>query len=224
MTILIEACVGSVEDAIRAEAAGADRIELNRALDRDGLTPTLADAVRVLSGVTIPVVVMVRPHDRGFVVAQAEFSRMVAAGEAFAEAGAAGLVVGFLDGGGGIDVEHTRRWVHHFEQVETVFHRAFDYCTDPRRGFEQLMDAGVTRLLTSGQAPTALDGVELIAELVERGAGRIEVLPGTRIGPGSAREVVRQTGCTQLHGSFRDPDGAFSPEKMQATLRTLNRA
>lgn len=221
MTVLIEACVGSTDDAIRAAEAGADRIEFNRALDRDGLTPTLEDTMRVLREVSVPVVVMVRPHDRGFAVSQTEFDHMVAQGEAFAEAGAAGLVAGFLDEARGIDVARTRAWVRRFEPLETVFHRAFDQCRNAREGFDQLIDVGVTRLLTSGQAATALEGAELIAELIERGAERVEVLPGAGVGPTTGAELVWRTRCTQLHGSFRTPDGAFSPEKMQATRLAL---
>ena len=62
--VLIEACVASATDAIHAEEVGADRIELNQDLSRDGLTPAVGEVQAALSGLTVPLVVMVRPHDQ----------------------------------------------------------------------------------------------------------------------------------------------------------------
>ena len=61
---------------------------------------------------------------------------------------------------------------------QAVFHRAFDVTPNPFKALEQLVDLGITRVLTSGQKDTVPEGVELIAELMERAGKRIEILPG----------------------------------------------
>ena len=103
-----------------------------------------------------------------------------------------------------------------------VFHRAFDEVVDPFEELEVLVDLGVTRVLTSGQAPTAVEGIDVLRRLTEQADGRIEVLPGAGVGPQNASRLVRGVGCTQLHGSFRGPDGSFSPELLRMTRRVVD--
>ena len=68
-----------------------------------------------------------------------------------------------------------------------MFHRAFDVTPDPFRALEELIDLGITRVLTSGQKNGAPDGAALIKQLIERAEGRIEVLPGAGITLENAR-------------------------------------
>jgi copper homeostasis protein len=82
---------------------------------------------------------------------------------------------------------------------QAIFHRAFDVTPNPFRALEELIDLGLTRVLTSGQCAGAPEGSELIRQLIERADGRIEMLPGAGIGIGDVRELVAATGCTQVH-------------------------
>jgi copper homeostasis protein len=120
------------------------------------------------------------------------------------KAGAAGIAFGVLQPDGNIDLDRCRRICEIVAGGgELVFHRAFDSVPDPFLAMEQLIDLGVTRVMTSGGASTALDGAELIHELIERAGGRIEVLPAGGITPANVRNLVARTGCRQVHGSFR---------------------
>jgi copper homeostasis protein len=84
-----------------------------------------------------------------------------------------------------------------------VFHRAFDVTPDPFEALEQLIDLGFRRVMTSGQEETAYNGAALIAELIRRCAGRVEVLPAGGINRFTVTDVVARTGCDQVHASLR---------------------
>ncbi|HYV34572.1 MAG TPA: copper homeostasis protein CutC, partial [Gemmataceae bacterium] len=88
-------------------------------------------------------------------------------------------------------------------EVPAVFHRAFDVTARPLEALEQLIALGFRRVLTSGQQTTALQGAALITELVHLAAGRIEILPGGGVNRLTARDLITQTGCNQVHGSLR---------------------
>jgi copper homeostasis protein len=204
--VLVEACVASVADSIAAAEGGARRLELNRALDRDGLTPPPALLDDVLAATTLPVIVMVRPHDRGFVYTEEEVAGMLDSTRELVERGAAGVAVGPLTAAGRVNRTQLRALLAAADGAEVVFHRAFDIVASMFESLELLIDCGVMRVLTSGQAPTALEGIDAIRRLHARAAGRIEILPGAGVGPANAAAIVEQTGCHQLHGTFRDPD------------------
>jgi copper homeostasis protein len=200
---LLEVCIASVEDAVGAAAGGADRLELNAALPLGGLTPSLGTLLEVKQAVGLPVLVMVRPRPGGFAYDDREFQVMRRDADLALQAGADGIVFGVLTENGEVDVERCQRLVAQAGDREAVFHRAFDFTPDPLAALEQLIDLGVKRVLTSGQAETALRGADLIAELVRRAAGRIEVLPGGGINRHTVAELVVRTGCTQVHASLR---------------------
>ena len=202
MPVLIEAAVESLAAAQAAYAGGADRLELNSALKLDGLTPSLATLVAVKEQVPLPVIAMVRPRAGDFVYDDAEFLAMRKDAEALLERGADGLAFGFLTAESAVDQRRTRELVQMIGPKVSVFHRAFDVTPDPFGALEMLIDLGVTRVLTSGQQPSASEGAELIRRLIERASGRIEILPGAGISPKNAADLIVRTGARQIHGSF----------------------
>ena len=80
-----------------------------------------------------------------------------------------------------------------------MFHRAFDVTPDPFEALEQLVDLGITRVLTSGQKDSVPEGVDLIRKLIERAGERIEILPGGGIQSWNVKEMIERTGCGQVH-------------------------
>jgi copper homeostasis protein len=143
--------------------------------------------------------------------------------DALLEAGAAGVAVGPLTAEKTVDKKNMSRFVKAAGNRSVVFHRAFDVCADPFTTLEKLIDLGVTRILTSGQARTAVKGIGILIELMERARGRIEILPGAGVNPSNAAELADRTGCGQLHGSFRGPDGTFDPSLLDDTRGALDR-
>ena len=203
--ILLEISCGSIDDALEAQAGGADRVELSSALFVGGLTPSLGAVRYAVEHLRIPMLCMVRPRAAGFCYSEAEFETMKSDVAAAVANGADGAVFGCLHGDGSIDVRRTRALREAAGAAETVFHRAFDFTPDPFRALDELVDAGITRILTSGQQPTALEGAELIRQLIEHARGRIEILPGSGIRAWNVEELAARTGCTQVHLSASKP-------------------
>jgi copper homeostasis protein len=197
--VLLEICCGSIDDAIEAEKGGADRVELCSALFLGGLTPSFGTIQEAKRRLKIPVMVMVRPRGGGFGYSEAEMASMERDTEAAVEAGADGVVFGILQADGRIDIARCRRIRQLMGQRQAVFHRAFDVTPDPFEALEQLVDLGITRLLTSGQKDSVPEGAELIKKLIERAGERIEILPGGGIQVWNAQEMIERTGCRQVH-------------------------
>ncbi len=201
--ILLEVCIASVEDALAAQAGGADRLELNAALALGGLTPSLGTLIEVKQAVALPVLVMLRPRPGGFCYSEADFRVMQRDLDLAMQHGADGVVFGVLSADGQVDVERCRQLLRQADRAVTVFHRAFDVTLDPHGALDRLIDLGFQRILTSGQQETAYNGSPLIAELIRRAAGRIEILPGGGINRFTVADVVSRTGCNQVHASLR---------------------
>jgi copper homeostasis protein len=215
--ILLEICCGSAEDAIQAELGGADRVELCSALFLGGLTPSLGNlkVLRQRKGDT-QIMAMVRPRAAGFCYSQIEMDIMERDAESLLAHGADGIVFGILRADRTIDLERCKQ----IRQLATathqvVFHRAFDLVTDPIRALDELIDLNFTRVLTSGQKPSAPKGSTLIRKLVDHARGRIEILPGAGIREDNMRQLLAETGCKQVHATaFRqldDPSTRDSP-------------
>lgn len=202
--ILLEVCIASVDDAVAACAGGADRLELNVGMELGGLTPSVGLLEEVKRAVTLPVVAMVRPRAAGFRYTESERHVMMRDAELLLSAGADGIVSGALQEDGTIDFDFWQQLRRLTDGRPLVFHRAADVVPDQPSVLEQLIDAGTTRVLTSGGCETAWSGREQIATLRRLAKGRIEILPGSGIGPDNAAELLSATGCSQLHGTFRE--------------------
>ncbi len=201
--ILLEIACGGLDDVLAAVRAGADRLELCSALELGGLTPSLGAALEVRGVTSTPFVAMVRPRAGDFAYSPAELRVMERDANLLLEAGASGIAFGCLTAEGSVDAESCRRVVRCAGASETVFHRAFDEVGDQLHALDLLVDLGVTRVLTSGGAKTALEGARRLRALVERAGGRIEILPAGGIREHNVEAVVRQTGCEQVHLSRR---------------------
>ena len=173
---LMEVCCGSVEDVLAAKQGGADRVELNSCLFHGGLTPSVGELIVAKQMVDIPVMTMVRPRQGGFCYTEAEFRTAMADAEQLLAYGSDGLVFGFLHEDGTLDVERCRQLIALAGDREKVFHRAIDVAADWKQMLGQLIDLGVTRVLTSGLEPDVFYGIDTIHEMVEFAQGRIQIL------------------------------------------------
>ncbi|MBQ6527165.1 MAG: copper homeostasis protein CutC [Clostridia bacterium] len=197
--ILIEACCASEEDVRIAALGGADRIELNSALALGGLTPSAGTLTACRQAVSLPILSMIRPREGGFCYAPSFMPSMEQDVRILTGEGADGIVFGFLTPSGEIDRERTRSLMRCAAGCQTVFHRAFDLLPDWRKGLETLIDLGVTRVLTSGQAPSAVEGIPQLREMIRFAGDAIEILPAGGVRPDNAVRIVEETRCTQLH-------------------------
>jgi copper homeostasis protein len=157
--------------------------------------------------VTIPVFVMIRPRGGTFVYSGEEIDAMARSIAAAAAGGAAGVVLGVLRPDDRVDVERTRALVQTAGGLPVTFHRAIDATPDLLEAIDALIDAGISRVLTSGGAATAADGVEMLARLVERAGARLIVMPGGGIRAHNARAVIERTRAPEIHTRFVDEEG-----------------
>src|SRR5213594_3641848 len=218
---LLETIVVSADDARAAAAGGADRFEVCSALALGGLTPSIGAIRAIRASTDVPIMAMVRPREGGMAYTEGEFTAMLADAEALLEAGASGLVFGFLTAGGEVDLKRCQsflkavRSIAQGRSVETVFHRAFDVAARPEAALEQLIDLGMTRVLTSGRKPSVMEGLDTIRRTVEQARGRIEILPGGGIQEDNVDTVVCETGVNQVHlyvaRPARDSSAAANP-------------
>jgi copper homeostasis protein len=201
--VLLEVPVASVEDALAAQAGGADRLELNAAMSLGGLTPSLGALIEVKANVALPVFVMIRPRSGGFAYSDADVHVMRRDADVALRHGAEGIVFGILNANGRVDVDRCRSLLRQVGDRAAVFHRAFDVTPEPFEALDQLIELGFRRVLTSGQEETAQNGVALIAELIRRSAGKIEVIPAGGINRFTVADIVARTGADQVHASLR---------------------
>jgi copper homeostasis protein len=201
-SIKLEICTASPEDCAAAERGGADRVELNCALMLGGLTPSLGSVRESRAVLGIQLIAMIRPRAGGFCYSAGEFKVMQRDLEAALSEKADGIAFGVLTPTGGVDVKRCRQLLKLAAGRQTVFHRAFDVVPKPLEALEQLIDLGVTRVMTSGQEATAYNGAANISLYRRQAAGRIEILPAGGINRFTVADVVKRTGCNQVHASL----------------------
>ena len=196
---LIEACVDSIDSAIEAELGGADRVELCGELLQGGVTPSAGLIGAVCERVRIPVFALIRPRGGDFLYDDDELDVMLRDIEVIRSMNVEGIVIGALTRDGDIDVGTLYTLIAAAGDMHVTFHRAFDFVRDQRIALEALVELGVDRVLTSGGAPTALEGVEMLAELVDQGGTEITILGGGGINAANVAEVVRLSGVKEVH-------------------------
>ena len=113
--------------------------------------------------------------------------------------GADGVVIGLLTADGSIDVDRTANLIEIARPMNVTFHRAFDVCRNPFEALEQLISLSADRLLTSGQKPSVVEGLDLISELNQRANGRIIIMPGCGIDADNVQKIVRESKVEEVH-------------------------
>jgi copper homeostasis protein len=203
--ITFEVGVDSVDAAVAAQEGGGDRVELCADLLEGGTTPSAGTVQLALETLHIPVNVIIRPRGGDFCYSATEFEAMRRDVEMVKSWGANGVVIGILSPDGTVDAERTRALVEPARPLSVTFHRAFDVTRDPYEALETLIGLGIDRVLTSGQETSVLEGLDLIAELVRRAAGRIIVMPGGGITERNISKIVRGSGAREFHFAALGP-------------------
>jgi copper homeostasis protein len=197
--ITFEICVDSLDAALAAQAGGGDRVELCADLLEGGTTPSAGTVQLAIEALRIPVNVIIRPRGGDFCYSDAEFEVMRRDVEMARSWGASGVVIGILNPDGTVDIERTRALVEAARPLSVTFHRAFDVTRDPFEALETLIGLGINRVLTSGQEPSALEGLDLIAMLVKRAGDRIIVMPGAGITERNIAKIAAGCGAREFH-------------------------
>jgi len=201
--MLLEIAANSVASALAAQEGGAGRVELCTALELGGLTPSHAQIALAREHLRIPLYVLIRPRAGDFLYNDIECEVMLRDIEACVALGCDGVVLGALDADGEVDMPRCRALVSAAGNVGVTFHRAFDLARDPFSSLGDLIELGCERVLTSGGRPTAIEGAELIRQLVELSTGRIVVMPGAGVDAGCIGKLREMTGANEFHASAK---------------------
>jgi copper homeostasis protein len=208
MEFILEICIDSVESAINAQTAGADRVELCGNLSEGGTTPSYGTIVAVRNNLEIGMNVIIRPRGSDFLYTDTEYDSMRRDIEICGEAGADGVVLGILEPDGNIDIERTAYLIEFARPMSVTFHRAFDMCPDPLQGLEDIIAAGADRILTSGQKDNSADGAHSIAGFIKNANNRIIIMPGGGINEFNIGNIARITGAKEFHMTARTEIGS----------------
>lgn len=208
--ILFEVCCGSADDVYQAYLGGAGRVELNSALFHGGLTPSIGTLLEAKRLAPLPIMCMVRPREGGFCYTKSEYAVMLKDAELLLEHGADGIVFGFLHEDGTLDTERCEEMLAVIGEKQSVFNRAIDVVPDVFSALDDLMTLGVTRVLTSGQAPTVPEGIEMIKKMISHirsrsERGYLEILPGGGIQLHNAAWCQQMLGINMFHAMAHRP-------------------
>ncbi len=212
---LVEVIVLKQEDAQAAESNGADRLELVSAMSEGGLTPSYGTIKTVVKSVTIPVMVMIRPHSYSFVYRKKEWDAMKEDIKMVKELGAAGIVFGALTDHKTVDNELLAMVVEEAKGLSVTFHRAIDE-TDPLETYKSLCQSPfkMDRILTSGgkrSAPEALDTIQKMIAVSQETQSHPIIIPGAGLNLDNIEFIHKKLRAKEYHfGSAVRIDGDFN--------------
>ena len=201
MNIIREACVGSVEQAMIAEKRKADRVELCSRLDLDGLTPDRKIIERTMNLLSIPVKIMIRPRSGNFIYSKQDIIKMEAEIDFCKKIGVSEVVFGILNKNSEVDIELTSAIAKKAAPMDITFHKAIDRVNDINHGLERLSNVKeITSILTSGGKDSALNGQDMIKDIIKQFSSRFKIIAAGGITDENLNLVHSSIDSTEYHG------------------------
>lgn len=200
---IIEIATSDYATTKSAVEGGADRIELCANLAEGGTTPSLGTIKKCRESFSVSLYPIIRPRGGDFLYSKDEFEIIKQDIILCKQLGCDGVVIGLLNKDGSIDIVRTAQLLELAYPMGVTFHRAFDRCKDPFEALEQLIEIGCERILTSGQQPSVIEGVELVAELNKVANERIIIMPGSGVRKENIKMLATKTSCVEFHSSLR---------------------
>ena len=208
----------NIESCIAAQEAGAHRIELCDNPSEGGTTPSNGFIKGARKKLSIELYVMIRPRGGDFMYSDDEFEIMKTDIEMCRQHGCDGVVIGLLKKDGTIDKKRCSELISLAYPLGVTFHRAFDRAKDPFRALEDVIETGCERILTSGQRPKAIDGAQIIKELITQAEDRIVIMPGSGVDARNIISLAENTGAREFHSSA----SFYSESKMDYVNSSMN--
>lgn len=174
----LEIACFNLQSASIAQENGADRVELCANMKEGGTTPDFEITKAARETLSIDLNVMIRPRGGDFVYSDAEFQQMKAEITQFKKLNVDGFVFGILKKDGSLNEEQNRELVVLANPIPCTFHRAFDVINEVYQSLESVIECGFKTILTSGQQNNVVEGIDVLAELVQKANNRIVIMPG----------------------------------------------
>ncbi len=220
MKTIVEICAGSLESCIAARDGGAKRVELCSALSLGGITPSYGVIALAKKETELEINVLIRPRQGDFLYNREEMEVMKRDIEECARLKVAGVVFGALDKYGNIDLEFCKPLAQLTKSLglSFTFHRAIDRSANILKSVEEVISLGAQRILTSGGAATALEGLPVIKQMASIAAGRIVIMPGSGINATNIVQIVQ--GISQATSNKWPAEVHFSASQEVPSLST----
>ena len=221
----LEIACFNFQSAVNAQLGGADRIELCENQHLGGTTPSKELIQQVSNEITIDFRVMIRNRGGNFFYTDEEFEIMKQDIIRFKNLGVNGFVFGMLDAKNEIDVERNKILVQLASPLKCTFHKAFDEVENATDSLEKIIDCGFDTLLTSGKMQKAIDGSQLISDLIKQSNNRISIMPGGGVRSENILESKTITQANYFHSSaliFNSPVSEFEEIKKMKALISSN--
>jgi copper homeostasis protein len=219
--MLLEVCAFNLQSSIIAEKVGAKRVELCENPADGGTTPSYGTIKQTREKIGISLYPIVRPRGGNYYFDEDEFAIIKQDILLCKQLGCDGISTGVSKLNGEIDTERLKRMVEWAYPMGVTCHRVFDATPDPMQALEDIITCGCERILTSGQRPSAPEGINLLAELVQKADGRITIMPGAGVRASNIETLINGTGATEFHTSARmtapDPVTFRNPAILDAT-------
>ena len=182
MTVVKEACVDNIQDAINAFKKGADRIEFCSNLDEDGLTPSNYDLISLKKSISIPVRVMIRPHSNSFNYNDDDLIQMKETIEFCKNQKFDGVVFGCLDDDNELDLNKIKYLADFAKPLNVIIHKAIDLTSSPLNSLMKLLELdNVNGVLSSGGFETAELGTEVLKKMINISPNEFEIISAGKI-------------------------------------------
>ena len=101
-----------------------------------------------------------------------------------------------------IDLELTKELIDLAYPMEVTFHKAIDEITNPLIYIDDLVSIGIKRILTSGGKATALEGKDLINEMIKKSNGRIKIVVAGKVTKENLNELSNLISSDEFHGKL----------------------
>jgi copper homeostasis protein len=201
--MLVEIAANNISSAFAAWQGGADRVELCDNLSEGGTTPSRGTIQVALAQVQIPIFPIIRARGGDFLYTSFEKEAMLNDIALCADLGCPGIVIGALDAKGDIDISFCKQMIAQAKNMQITFHRAFDRTQDAFSALQQIIDLGCTRVLTSGQAPDAFAGIDVLTTLQLKFGDQIIIMPGAGVTANNVNNIITQVKAKEVHASMK---------------------
>ncbi len=199
--MLLEIACFNLDSCLKAQKAGAHRIELCENYNAGGVTPSENSIIEARKNLQIDLFVMIRPRSANFIYSDTEFEQMKSQIKFCKINNCDGIVFGILTAENKVDRKRCEELVELAEPMRCTFHRAFDEIENSDEALEDIINCGFSRILTSGKQKTAIEGVSLIQQLIKKANDRIIIMPGGGIRSSNISSLIEKTNAKEFHSA-----------------------
>lgn len=218
----LEIACFNLASTLIAQKNGADRVEFCDGILVGGITPDYTETELAKASLKIDLYVMIRPRGGDFVYSNEEFEQMKSDIMAFKKIPVDGFVFGILNENKTINIIQNKELVQLAHPIPCTFHRAFDEVSEAFQSLEDSIDCGFKTVLTSGQKPNVVEGIQQLKELVQKANKRITIMPGGGLRSSNIEEIQQTTQASFFHSSAITDEGEIpNPFEIKALKSKL---